>query len=455
MYNSINEECGVFGVYNSNCASEATYLALQMLQHRGQEGCGIVSYDNDLKIHKGEGLVTKVFSLEDITALSGKNAIGHVRYSTTGGSQLINVQPFIFNSTSENFALCHNGNIVNSKQLKIKLEQKGTIFQSTSDSEIIAHLLKHESGEFITRLKNSLKLLVGAFVFLFLYNDELYIVLDNKGLRPLSIGKKDASYFVSSETCAFDLLDVEFIRDVLPGEIIKINSDGLSSYFYDEVTSNNMCAMEYIYFARPDSIISGHSVYKERERTGIELAKENKVDADIVIGVPDSGLAAAEGFASYLNMTFVPAIVKNKYSGRSFILPSDELRIEAVRLKLSIIKSLVKDKRVILVDDSIVRGHTSKKIVSLLFNAGAKEVHLKIAAPKIKYPCFYGVDYSTYEELIANKYSTSKLVSFIGCNSIQFLEPEKLCTNTCQACFTGNYPTELFDDFENANTTLK
>lgn len=464
MFNRrINEECGVFGVYNCESASELTYFGLQSLQHRGQEGCGIVTANSVLHSHKGEGLVSKVFDKESISKLIGNHAIGHVRYSTTGESQLLNVQPFIFHSFDEDFGLCHNGNIVNADALRAELESLGSIFQSTSDSEIIAHLLKRESGAFVQRLQSALPKLVGAFAFLFIFEDEMYAVLDPNGLRPLSIGKIGDGYVIGSETCAFSLVDARYIRDVSPGEIVKIDKTGITSYRFGESKQNKMCAMEYIYFSRPDSYLRGESVYGARERTGKLLALQTDTQADVVIGVPDSGLPAARGYAKEAGIAFEQGLLKNKYSGRTFIQPTNELRKLGIKLKLTVVEELVRDKRVIVVDDSIVRGFTMQKIVDMLWQAGAKSVHVKIASPAIIKPCFYGVDFSTESELISNKMDCKQLAKFIHASSVDFLSVDNLqaaCNldrrkQLCLACFTGKYPTNLYQGTDSANTEIK
>lgn len=463
MFNSINEECGVFGVFNCSNASDLTYYGLQSLQHRGQEGCGIVTAEKTLHVHKGEGLVSEVFGRANLEKLIGDHAIGHVRYSTTGESQLLNVQPFIFRSFDETFGLCHNGNIVNADELRKDLEDTGSIFQTTSDSEIIAHLLKRETGPFIERLKSALPRLVGAFAFLFIFEDEMYAALDPNGLRPLSIGKRGDGYIISSETCGFTLVDAEFIRDIQPGEIIKINAEGITSSSFSEPLQNKMCAMEYIYFSRPDSYLRGDSVYKIREKTGRYLAKQADCQADVVIGVPDSGLPAARGYAKESGIIYEQGLLKNKYSGRTFIQPTNELRKLGIKLKLTAVEELVRGKRVVVIDDSIVRGFTMRKIVELLWQAGAVSVDVKIASPAIIKPCFYGVDFSTEAELISNQYNPKQLAKILGATSVDFLTVEHLNTacncagnkGLCQACFTGEYPTKLYKDTYSANTIIK
>ncbi len=459
MFKSINEECGVFGVYNCDHASELTYFGLQALQHRGQEGCGIVSINSKFHFHKGEGLVSKVFDRAEIERLRGNKAIGHVRYSTTGESQLLNVQPFVFHSHSESFGLCHNGNIVNAKDLKRELEEKGSIFQTTSDSEIIAHLLKRESGTFIERLKKALPKLIGSFAFIFLFEDKMIAVTDCNGMRPLSLAKLNDGYILSSETCTFSLVDAKFIRDIKPGEIIEITDAGITSDFYTTNKQDKMCAMEYIYFSRPDSYLREASVYKVRQETGRLLAKQSTVTGDVVIGIPDSGLAAARGYALEGNITFEQGLVKNKYSGRTFIQPTDELRKLGIKLKLTVVDDLVKGKDVIVIDDSIVRGFTMQKIIELLRNAGAKSVHVKIASPEIISPCFYGVDFSTKEELISAKLDNQQLTDFLQADSVDFLTVDNLKQavgkDLCLACFNGQYPTEIFDSITKINKEIK
>jgi len=453
--------CGIFGIFNHENAAQLSYYALQALQHRGQEGTGILSSNGDvIKQFKGEGLVHQVFKPETFNYLAGKHAIGHVRYSTSGGGGILNVQPLLFQSQKGPLGLCHNGNLVNTKNLKTHLEGLGSIFQTTSDTEVLAHLLKRSKGTFIERLKESLLYLEGAFAFLILVENELYIALDKYGLRPLSIGKLGDAFVFASETCAFDIIGATYLRDVLPGELIKVSEEGMESHFYTLNHECHMCSMEYIYFSRPDSDILNLNIHTMRKRCGVELAKESPVLADIVIGVPDSGMSAAMGFSEATRIPFEMGIIKNKYAGRTFIEPSQMLREQGVKMKLSAVRSVVKDKRVVLIDDSIVRGTTSKKIVSMLKEAGAKEVHVRIACPEIKFPCFYGVDFSTYQELISAMKNSEAVKELIGADSLSFLSIDAL-TNAvgknglCQACFNGNYPTHLYDKLENANTEIK
>ncbi|XMB67624.1 amidophosphoribosyltransferase [Mycoplasmatota bacterium zrk1] len=458
LNDKLNEECGVFGVYNIQTASELTYYGLHSLQHRGQEGCGIVSSNGEcLKSHKGEGLVTTIFNEQVLSNLKGVSAIGHVRYSTAGGGGIMNVQPFLFHHHTGDFALCHNGNIVNSSEIREFLEKQGTIFQSSSDTEILAHLVKKDTRlNRVDALKEALRLLEGAFAFLILTKDKLYVARDRHGLRPLSLGKINGGYVVSSESCAFNIVGGEFVRDVNPGEILVISESGIESHFYAEETKNMMCAMEYIYFSRPDSVIEGLNVHAARKESGKVLANEMPVEADIVIGVPDSSISAAIGYAEESKIPYEMGLIKNKYIARTFIQPTQELREKGVRMKLSAVDSLVKGKRVVLIDDSIVRGTTIKRIITLLREAGAKEIHVRIAAPAITHPCFYGVDTSTYDELISSRLGVEEVKDLIKADSLHFISSEGLKSSfnrdhLCLACFSGEYPTPTYKALDEAN----
>lgn len=454
----LHEECGVFGVFNIHDAAELTYYGLHALQHRGQEGAGIVVSDEIRLLGvKNEGNVRFVFPEPVLKKLTGHHAIGHVRYSTTGGGGLLNVQPFLFRHGGGDFALCHNGNIVNSRQLKHRLERSGSIFQSSSDSEILAHLIQRETRkDRISAIKEALIYLEGAFAFLLLTKDRLYAMRDKHGLRPLSIGKFNGGYVVASETCALDAVGATFVRDVLPGEIVIIDQNGITSDSYSPDIEEKICAMEYIYFSRPDSDLLGLNVHRSRKVCGRILAKEAPVEADIVIGVPDSSLSAASGFAEASGIPYEMGLIKNKYSGRTFIEPSQALREKGVKMKLAPVRSVIAGQRVILIDDSIVRGTTSMKIVSMLKDMGAKEVHMRIASPPIIAPCFYGVDTSTIEELISASHNVEELRALIGADSLAFLSMEGLeealgGRTFCHACFTKQYPTHLYEDIEQAN----
>ena len=469
--NKMNEECGVFGVFNHENAAELTYYGLHALQHRGQEGAGIITSDGvTLHQHKGEGLVRNVFSQQDMERIKGIHAIGHVRYSTAGGGGITNVQPFLFRSQSGPLGLCHNGNIVNAHQLKVYLEKEGSIFQTTSDTEILAHLVKRQKAPTLfDALKASLNYIDGAFAFLLLKQNKLFVALDKYGLRPLSLGRiGENGYVVASETCAFDAIGAEFIRDVQPGEVLKIDlKHGLVSDTYAATEERAMCSMEYVYFARPDSDIEGINVHQARKNCGRVLAREAPANADIIVGVPDSGLSAAMGYAEEAGLPFEIGMVKNKYVGRTFIEPSQELREQGVKMKLSAVRSIVKDKSVVLIDDSIVRGTTMRKLVDMIKNAGAREVHIRISSPKIVAPCFYGVDFSTYEELIGATHTEEEIRQVIGADSLAFLSLDGMTQGIgrpknigrdcgqCTACFTGEYPTSMYEDITSANKEVK
>lgn len=457
----LHEECGVFGVFGVPNASSLTYYGLHALQHRGQEGAGIVCVDDGVfRRVKGEGLVTEVFKEEALRGLTGDMAIGHVRYATTGGGGIENVQPFMFRHNSGDFALAHNGNLVNSVQLRDYLENKGSLFQSSSDSEVLAHLIKKETRSAhrprIHSIVEALNMIEGAFAFLIMTANRIYACRDKYGLRPLSIGRLGDGYVVSSETCAFEVIGAEFVRDVAPGEIVTIDRHGLRSTDYSMYKRHQMCAMEYIYFARPDSDIESCNVHAFRKETGRLLFEESHVDADIVVGVPDSSLSAAMGYSEASGLPYEMGLIKNKYIGRTFIQPSQELREKGVRMKLSAVRTIVKGKRVALVDDSIVRGTTSRRIVTMLKEAGASEVHVRIASPAMISPCFYGVDTSTYDELISARMGVEGVREAIGADSLAFLSPEALYkagdrSQLCTACFTARYPTALYTTVQDAN----
>lgn len=459
---SLHEECGVFGVWGVPEAASLTYYGLHALQHRGQEGCGIVTVNEDgvLKRVKGEGLVTEVFNEARLSALQGNMAIGHVRYSTTGGGGIENVQPFLFRHNTGDFALAHNGNLVNSVLLRKYLEDRGSLFQSTSDSEILAHLIKKDNADArkprIFSIVHALNMIEGAFAFLIMTSGRIYACRDKYGLRPLSIGRLGDGYVLSSETCAFDVIGAEFVRDLEPGEIVTVDHHGIRSRNYSEFRKHLMCAMEYIYFARPDSDIEGCNVHSFRKETGRLLWQEAPADADIVVGVPDSSLSAAMGYSEASGLPYEMGLIKNKYIGRTFIQPSQALREKGVRMKLSAVKTIVKGRRVVLVDDSVVRGTTSRRIVCMLREAGAREVHLRIASPQITRPCFYGVDISTYEELMCAHKTLEQVKESIGVDTVAFLSEEALFkaggrSGLCQACFNGKYPTALYQPIEQAN----
>lgn len=461
-FDGLHEECGVFGVWGVPNAVEVTYYGLHSLQHRGQEGCGIVTVNEEEQLRrvKGLGLVTEVFNNDNLSTLKGDMAIGHVRYSTAGGGGIENVQPFMFRHNSGDFALAHNGNLVNSDQLRRYLEDRGSLFQSTSDSEILAHLIKKNPNERkmprIYPIMEALNMIEGAFAFVVMTQRRIYACRDKYGLRPLSLGKLGDGYVVSSETCAFSTIGAEFIRDIEPGEIVTIDHHGIRSRRYSEYQRHAMCAMEYIYFARPDSDIESMNVHTFRKDSGKLLFKESPADADIVVGVPDSSLSAAMGYAEASGLPYEMGLIKNKYIGRTFIQPSQEMRDKGVKMKLSPVMSIVSGKRVVLIDDSIVRGTTSLRIVRMLREAGATEVHVRIASPMIKFPCFYGVDISTYDELLCARRTLEEARQKIEADSLAFLSESALYeagkrSDLCLACFSGVYPTALYSSLEDAN----
>lgn len=460
---NINEECGVFGVFDCENAAELTYYGLHALQHRGQEGCGIATANGtEMFRERGEGLVTEIFSQQKLDKLEGRLAIGHVRYSTAGGSGIDNVQPFLFRHYTGDFALCHNGNIVNSRGLKMMLEQQGSIFQSTSDTEILAHLIKMDRRkDRLAAIVEALNMIEGAYAFLIMSPSKLFICRDKNGLRPLSLGVLNGGYVVSSETCAFEAVGATFLRDVEPGEMIILEKGKEpTSFYFSEGISHKMCAMEYIYFARPDSDIEGTNVHSFRKNCGKLLAQLYPVDADIVIGVPDSSTSASIGYAEESGIPYEMGLIKNKYVGRTFIQPSQELREKGVRLKLSPVRSIVNGKRVVMIDDSIVRGTTSRRIIKMLREAGAKEIHVRIACPPMRHPCFYGIDTSTYDELISATKTEEEVREIIGADSLHFLTEEGLLiagnrSDLCMACYNGCYPTHLYQTKYEFNTEGK
>ena len=444
---------------DSSNAAQITYYGLHSLQHRGQEGAGIVVSDGEkLTGVKGEGLVTEVFQQGAIDNLNGKAAIGHVRYATAGGGGYENVQPLLFHSGNGSLALAHNGNLVNANALKHQLESQGSIFQTSSDTEVLAHLIKRSGFPSLKdRVKNALTMLKGAYAFIIMTETEMMVALDPNGLRPLSLGKIGDAYCVASETCAFDITGAEFVRDVEPGELLIINDEGVTSEKFTISCGTAICTMEYVYFSRPDSNIHGINVHSARKRMGIQLAKEAPIEADVVTGVPDSSISSAIGYAEASGIPYEMGLIKNRYVGRTFIQPSQSLREQGVKMKLSPVRGVVEGKRVVMVDDSIVRGTTSRRIVSMLKEAGATEVHVVISSPPIKNPCYYGIDTSTHEELIASTRSVEEIREIIGADSLTFLSAEGMVEAVgrkdssenrghCLACFTGKYPTEIYPD---------
>ena len=446
----IHEECGVFGVYHVSSAASLSYFGLHALQHRGQEAAGIATSDGqNIKCIKGKGLITEVFNTETINKMDGIHAIGHVRYSTDGGNEIENVQPIMVRAHTGHFGAVHNGQIVNASELKEELENLGSIFQGSSDSEIMLHLIQREAGTFVEKIMGACRKMEGAYAFIIMTKDCMYAVRDKNGLRPLSLAFLEDGYCISSETCAFDIVGAKFIRDIEPGDVVRIASDGVKSFHYTDQVQHKMCAMEYIYFARPDSSIEGINVHTSRRHAGMLLAKSDDVEADIVIGVPDSSLSAAIGYSEASGLPYEIGLIKNRYVGRTFIQPTQKQRERGVRMKLSAISSIVSGKRVVMVDDSIVRGTTSRRIVKLLKDAGATEVHVRIASAPFSSPCFYGVDTSTYEELISARMDVDELCTYINADTLKFMTIEQMreaipTQDLCVSCFSGQYPTALF-----------
>lgn len=456
-FDKLKEECGVFGIWNHEDAAQLTYLGLFAIQHRGQESTGIVSLNEGQHYHhKGLGLVGDVFKESDLGRLRGKAAIGHVRYSTTGENLLTNAQPLTANLLNGSVAIAHNGNIVNSTQLKIELQKRGSIFQGTNDTEILLHLLSlNPSNDLITALRESVKQLEGAYSLVVLAKDKLVAIRDPMGFRPLVLGKKknqtgEYSWIVASETCAFDLIDAEYVREIEPGEMFWIDETGTYSEKFASAKSTAKCVFEYVYFSRPDSVVFGSSVYEVRKKFGEQLAKENKIEADLVIPIPDSGVAAALGYSRVSQIPFELGIIRNHYVGRTFIQPHQSVRDFGVKIKLNPQSEVLKNKRVIVIDDSLVRGTTSKKIINLIRGAGAKEVHMLIACPPTISPCYYGVDTPQKSQLIAANQSIESISDYIGADSLRYLSLEgmfaavKDSRSFCAACFGGKYPTDLY-----------
>ncbi len=449
----LHEECGVFGVYGVESASSYIYYGLHSLQHRGQEGCGIVTVEDNGQFHnhRGLGLVSDVFNQSILSGMNGSMGIGHVRYSTFGGGGLDNVQPFYFHHKNGDFALAHNGNIVNADELTSELEETGCLFRTTSDSEILAHLIRKPYNEDrIVHIIKALQRMEGAFSFLIMTRNRIYACRDKHGLRPLSIGTLGNGYVVSSETCAFGLIGARYLRDVEPGEIVCIDSHGLRSNYYSDDRESKICAMEYIYFARPDSKIEGCNVHNFRKESGRRLYRQCPTEADIVVGVPDSSQSAAMGYSEESGIPLEVGLVKSRYIGRTFIQPTQALREMGVKMKLSAIREVVEGKSIVLIDDSIVRGTTSRRIVRMLREAGATAVHVRIASPPLTNPCFYGVDISDYDQLISANKNIRQVCEAIEADSLEFLSEESLLASApgrsdmCFACFNGNYPTSTF-----------
>ncbi len=445
-----HDECGVFGVFGAGEAANLTYLGLHALQHRGQEAAGIVSTDGArLYAHRALGLVQDVFNADTLGKLPGERAVGHVRYSTTGESHVKNAQPLAVDYAHGSIAVAHNGNLTNAQELREELEKEGSIFATTSDTEVLVHLIARSRGETtMDRVCEALRRVKGAFSMTFLTKDELIAVRDPHGFRPLCVGTLKEAHLIASEPPAFDLIEGTYLRDVEPGEMVVINEFGLRSLRPFEPKPKKMCIFEYVYFARPDASLGGISVYQARRRMGAQLAKEAPADVDLVIPVPDSGMAAALGFAKQLGKPFELGLIRSHYVGRTFIEPQQSIRNFGVRLKLHPVKHLLEGKRVAVIDDSIVRGTTSRKIVRMLREAGAKEVHLRISSPPTRWPCFYGIDTPRRKELIAASHKVEDIGRFVTSDSIGYISIAGLHEAVggegyCDACFSGEYPVAV------------
>jgi amidophosphoribosyltransferase len=456
----LHEECGVFGIYGDDDAAARTALGLHALQHRGQEAAGLVTFDGEqFHAHRDQGHVGDIFSSEEvISRLPGHAAIGHVRYSTTGDTVMRNVQPLFAELSFGGFALAHNGNLTNASGLRRALVQRGSLFQSTTDTEVIIHLMAtSEAGGLLDRMIDALLRIEGAYSLVALTDSCVIGVRDPLGVRPLVLGRLDGSHIVASETCALDIIGAEFVRDVEAGEMVVLDASGVHSLRPFPATRRRFCIFEYIYFARPDSLVEGESVYQARKRIGAELARENPVDADVVIPVPDSGVPAAIGYSEESGIPFEVGIVRNHYVGRTFIEPAQQIRHLGVKLKHNANRAMIAGKRVILVDDSIVRGTTSTKIVEMVRAAGAAEVHMRIAAPPTTHSCFYGIDTPQREELLASSLDVPGMARHVDVDSLAFISLDGLyramgeagrnaeLPQYCDACFTGDYPIRLTD----------
>jgi amidophosphoribosyltransferase len=448
----LHESCGIFGIYAPGVdVARVTFFALYALQHRGQESAGIATAEaNKIYIHTDMGLVSQVFNEDELVRLKGNMAIGHNRYSTTGSSVICNAQPVLVGTTDIRLALGHNGNITNSKALRAELEEKGYSFNSSTDSEVIANLiLSAPERDMESRIKYAMRRLHGAYSLVLLAGDKLYGVRDPMGVRPLCLGTFDTGWVIASETCALDHIGAQFVREVEPGEIVTIDASGVRSTRV-ESTRKALCIFEYIYFARPDSLLNGKLIYSTREKMGAILSREHPVDADIVMGIPDSATAAGIGYARASGIPYHEGLLKNRYVGRTFIEPDQRLRELGVRLKFNPLTEKISGKRLVVVDDSIVRGTTTPRVINMLKKAGAREVHMRICAPPIRYPCFFGVDMATRWELIAAQKSVSEIKDAIGADTLGYISMQGLIEAVgqspeafCAACFTGDYPTPV------------
>lgn len=452
------EECAVVGGYGHPKAAYFTYLGLYALQHRGQESSGIVSNEQGkFYKHVDLGLVADVFSdVHNLEKLKGDSAIGHNRYSTTGATQPINAQPLVVSSKHGPLAISHNGNFVNAQQLHVQLENEGAIFQTTTDTEIVLHLIaRSRKTTIVEKIKDSLSQIKGAYSFAILTTNELIAIKDPRSFRPLCIGSKEGAYIIASESCALDIMDAELIREVDPGEIVVCNRDGITSYWLDEKAKRSACIFEFIYFSRPDSRIFGEKVDKARRKLGKALSLENPVAADRIISVPDSSNTAALGYAQESGLKFEIGLIRNHYIGRTFIHPVQSMRDFNVRIKFNPVQGILNDKRVIIVEDSIVRGTTLKLLARMIRKAGAKEIHVRVSSPPIRFPCYYGMDFPTKDELIANNMSVEEIRKYLEVDSLTYLSMEGLLNSVphesggyCTACFSGHYPIIPTDKIE-------
>ncbi|MGA8100953.1 MAG: amidophosphoribosyltransferase [Candidatus Acidiferrales bacterium] len=447
-----HDECGVFGIFGHPEAAKLAYLGLYALQHRGQESAGVASSDGtEIHCHKDMGLVQDIFTPEVLDRLPGASAIGHTRYSTAGDTNLNNAQPVVIECNKGKLALGHNGNLTNALELRRKLEHRGSIFQTTSDTEVIVHLIARSNARNLTgAMADALSQVEGAYSLVILTVDELYAVRDPRGFRPLCLGRLNGAWVLASETCAFDLIDAEYVREIEPGELVRISRGGVESIRFAPAKQSRFCIFEHVYFSRPDSIVFGRPVNESRERLGRLLAKQHPVSADLVVPVPDSGVPAAVGYANESRIPFRMALIRNHYIGRTFIEPSQAIRDFGVKLKLNPVRRMLEGQRVVLVDDSLVRGTTSRKIVRMVREAGATEVHVRISCPPTISPCYYGVDTPTREDLIASNHSVDEIRSYLEADSLGYVSLENLRNAVgddkdefCTACYTGVYPTEL------------
>ena len=456
MFDKFKDECGVFGIFRHPEAANLTYLGLYALQHRGQESCGIVASDGyRLRAHRGMGLVADVFKNDAVFEnLPGSSAIGHVRYSTAGGNDMKNIQPIMVDYVRGSVAVAHNGNLVNAQEVRNKLENSGSIFSTTADTEVIIHLLAHaQSDSLADRITDALQTVKGAYSLVFLTETRMVAARDPNGFRPLALGKLDGAYVVASETCAFDLIEAEFIREIEPGEMLVIDKDGLQSFHPFAQVRPSPCIFEYIYFARPDSRIFGREVYGVRKEFGRQLAREHAVEADVVIPIPDSGVPAAVGYAEESGIPFQLGLIRNHYVGRTFIEPQQSIRHFGVKIKLNPVREVIEGKRVVIVDDSIVRGTTARKIIKMIRNAGAREIHMRVSSPPTSFPCFYGIDTPTRKELISSSHTVEEINRYITSDTLGYLSiegmlaaagvPEGRSGHFCDACFSGKYPVKF------------